>query len=64
MSAATDVVAEPEAVADAGGDGDDVLERAAEFDSDDVVVGVDTEAGIAEFALHGGGEFARRSKQR
>ena len=35
---------EAEAVADSGGDGDDVLQRAAEFDADDVAVGVDAES--------------------
>ena len=51
------VVAQSESVANAGGDGDDVLERASEFDSDDVVVGVNAETGIAELALHGGGKL-------
>ena len=45
------VVAEVEAVDDAGGEGDDVLERAAEFDAGDVVVGVEAEGGRGEFAL-------------
>ncbi len=47
------VVAQTEPVADAGGDGDHVLQRAAEFDADDVVVGVDPEVGVTELALHG-----------
>src|SRR3954463_13134961 len=46
------VVAEPESVANAGGNGDYVLERAAEFHADDVVVGVNAKGVVAEFALH------------
>ena len=38
------VVAEAHAVGDAGGDGDDVLEGAAQLAADDVGVGVDPEA--------------------
>ncbi len=51
------VVAEAEAVADSGGDGDGVLQRAAEFHADHVVVGVDAEARVAEFLLHGAQQF-------
>lgn len=50
------VVAESESVACAGGDGDDVFERAAEFDADDVGAGVDAEGGRHEGFLNG---FAR-----
>ena len=39
------IVAQAQAVANTGGNGDDVLERAAQFDSDDVLVGVDAKAG-------------------
>ena len=45
------VVAEVEALNDSGGEGDDVLERAAELDAGDVVVGVDAEGGGGEVAL-------------
>ena len=53
-------MSEAEAIANAGSDGDDVLERAAEFHSYDVIVGVNPETRIAEFALHDGGEFLVR----
>ena len=46
-------MAESQSVAHSGRDGDDVFQRAAKFHSDHVVVGVDPEAGIAEFTLHG-----------
>ena len=46
------IVAESQPVAHAGRDGDYVFQRAAEFHSDHIVVGVEPEAGIAEFALH------------
>ena len=39
------IVSEAQAVADAGGDGNDIFQRAAEFDADDIVIGVDAEAG-------------------
>src|SRR5258708_29018396 len=41
------VVTEAETVADSGGDGDGVLQRAPQFHADDVAVSVDTESGIA-----------------
>ena len=41
MSAARELKPEPEPFGDAGRDGHDVLERAAELDADDVVVRVD-----------------------
>ena len=47
------VVAEVEAVGDAGGEGDDVLHGAAEFYAGDVVVGVDAKGGRGEVALDG-----------
>src|SRR3974390_913985 len=50
------VVAEAEAVAYAGGDGDDVLQRAAELHSYYIIVGIDGEARVAEFLLDCGGE--------
>src|SRR4051794_2545782 len=52
------IVAEPESVANTGRDGDYVFERAAKFDPDDVVVGVDAEGMIAKFALYGGGQLS------
>ena len=48
ISAGARVVAEAEAVGRAGGDRDDVLERAAALDADDVVGRVDAEASVAE----------------
>ena len=42
------VVAEPERVGGAGGDGDDVLERAAQLDAEDVAVDVEPELAPAE----------------
>ena len=44
-------------MADSAGDGDDVLERSPQFHADDIVIGVKTEARIAELALHGLGQF-------
>ena len=58
------VVAETEAVGHAGGDGIDVLDRAAEFDAGDVVAGVDAEMGQGEELLQGrarAASVARRS---
>ncbi len=46
------VVAEAETVADARRDGDDVLERAAQLDADDVLGGVRAEAVGVEDVLH------------
>ena len=54
------VVAELEAGDDAGGEGDDVLERAAELGADDVLVAVDAEGGGAEVVLQGLAEDAGR----
>src|SRR5438105_3011960 len=45
------IVAEAEAVADASGDADDVLERPAQLDADDVEVGVDAKTIRAEVPL-------------
>jgi hypothetical protein len=42
------IVAEAEAVGHAGGDGIDILDRAAEFDAGDVVAGIDAEMGQGE----------------
>ena len=50
------IVSQPKAVADSGGDGNDVLERASEFDADYIAIGVDAKAGIAELLLHGAQE--------
>ncbi len=50
------VMAEVEAVDDAGGEGDDVFEGAAELYAGDVVVGVDAQGGRGEVALDGVGE--------
>ena len=46
------VVAKTETVHNSGGDGDDVLQRAAQFDADWVVIAIDAEIRVAEFALH------------
>ncbi len=58
------VVAEVEAVDDAGGEGDDVFERAAEFDAGDVVVGVDAKGGRGEVALDRLSELRGVSRRR
>ena len=58
------VVTEAEAVAYAGGDGDDVLQCAAEFHADDIAVGVDAKARIAESLLHGAREFFVERRRR
>ena len=58
------VVAEVEAVDDAGGEGDDVLERAAELDAGDVVVGVDAQSGRGEVALQDLGDWRSRRRRR
>ena len=52
------IVAEAEAIANAGSDGDDVLQRAAQLHADHVVVGIDAKAGIVERLLHGARHFA------
>ena len=51
------VVSQAEPVTNAGGNGDDVLERAAQLHSYDVIIGVNPKARIAELALHDGREF-------
>ena len=51
-------VPESEAVADTGGDGDNVLQRATELDSDNIIIGIDAEERVAEVFLHGRGEAA------
>ena len=48
------VVAHADALGDAGGDGDDVLERPAHFAADDVVVHVDAEQSTAQHLLERG----------
>ena len=45
------VVADAEALGDAAGDGDDVLQRPAELAADDVVVGVDAEQPARQHGL-------------
>ena len=45
------VVAESDAIANSGRNGDDVLQCAAEFHADHVTVGVNAETGIAELSL-------------
>src|SRR5690349_15617402 len=45
------VVPGPETFTDSGGDGDDVLECAAEFDPGDIIIAVDTQRRVAEFLL-------------
>jgi hypothetical protein len=49
-------VAEADSGGDSGGDGDDVLERAAEFDADDVGAGVEAEGLGGELLLDAGGD--------
>ena len=49
-----------QAVTNAGGNGDHVLQRSADFHSHEITVGVDTESGIAELALHDAGKFLVR----
>ena len=58
------VVAEIESVEDAGGDGDDVLDRAAELDAHDVGAAVGAEAGGQEVEIlqRGGGELIARGQ--
>ncbi len=51
------IVTESEPVAHSRRDRDNIFQRAAEFHSHDIVVGIKTESGIAEFALHGLREF-------
>ncbi len=52
------IVSQAQARTDAGGDGDDVFQRSAEFDADGVVIGVNAKAGIAEFMLHAARQFS------
>ena len=49
--ASSGVVPKAQAGDDTGGDGNDVLERAAEFDADDVVIGVEAECRARELPL-------------
>ena len=61
------VVAEAEALDDAGGDGDDVLERAADLDAGDVVGGVEPQRRPAELLLdeaRGVGATSTRPRRR
>jgi hypothetical protein len=51
-------MAKAEPVANAGGNSNDIFQRSAQFHAHYVVIGVNAEAGFAEFALHQGGEFA------
>ena len=51
------VVAEAQAVADAGRDADDVLQRPGQLDADRVEVGVDAEAVGAEVPLDPAGQL-------
>ena len=51
------VVAEADAGGDAGGDGDDVFERAAEFDANDVGGGIEAEGFGRELVLDAGGDI-------
>ena len=50
------VVAEADSGSDSGGDGDDVFERAAEFDADDIGGGVEAEGLRGELVLDAGGD--------
>src|SRR5579863_7199713 len=49
------VVAEAKPGADSGGNGDYIFQRTAEFHTDNVSVGVNPKAGIAELHLHDAG---------
>ena len=60
----TRVGTEAEAIGDASGDGDDVLQRAAMFDADEVAVAVGAQAPAAQAALHAGGGGQVRTGQR
>ena len=51
------VVAEIESVTNACRNGHDILQRAPQFDSYHIVVGVHPEARVAEVALHTGGKI-------
>src|SRR5438067_2055233 len=51
------VVSQSETVAYAGGDGDNILQRTAQLDANNVVAGVNAEARVAEFALHQSRKF-------
>jgi len=46
------VMSQTEAIADSGSDRNHVLKRASHLDADDIIVGVNPEAGIAELALN------------
>ena len=46
-----------EAVTNAGGDGDNIFQRAAQLDPNNVVAGVNAKARVAELALHLAGQF-------
>ena len=61
------VVPQAQAGGDAGGNRDDVLERATQFHADHIIIGIDPQAGRAEFLLQpvgdrafGGGDGDRR----
>ena len=58
------VVPEAEALDDAGGDGDDVLQRAAELHADDVGAGVQAQRARPELLLHVARPRRRRSRRR
>src|SRR5581483_8283145 len=51
------VVSQAKTIANTGGDGDDVLERAAQLDAGHVVIRVDAKSRIAQFTLHRGGKL-------
>ena len=44
ISAATELLSESQPIANSSGDGDNVLQSAAEFHADDIVVGIDAKA--------------------
>ena len=56
-SAALELSPKPRPSLDAGGDGDDVLQRAAQLDAEQVRAGIDAEGGAVKELLHlpGGG---------
>ena len=50
------VMAQFQAIGCSGGDGDHILQRSAQFDADDVFVGIQAQGGAGEFFLHARGD--------
>ena len=57
------VVPEPEPVADAGGNGHDILDRAADLGADDIIVGVNAQSGAVQFERRLPGKFGESGGQ-